>query len=131
MNRAFPSLHGGSFEVRLTFCYPKFYRILTDYLNWLDLIKSRLLSFWNIQHCFFDLVKVLINQFLKRRFVELAKKIIKLFLFNLLFIVFFYSCLLSLKQNGPTMQSQNCSWGSAEFSYASSILQGKQEAFID
>ena len=37
------------------------------------------------------------------------------------------SCLLSLQQNGPTMQSQNCSWGSAVFSYASSILQGKQE----
>ena len=32
---------------------------------------------------------------------------------------FLPSCLLSLKQNGPTMQSQNCSWGSAEFSYTS------------
>ena len=40
------------------------------------------------------------------------------------------SCLLSLKQNRPTMQSQNCSWGSAEFSYASCILQGKLEAQI-
>ena len=36
------------------------------------------------------------------------------------------SCLLSLKQNGPTMQSQNCSWGSAVFSYASSILRGSK-----
>ena len=42
----------------------------------------------------------------------------------------YYSCLLSLKLNGPTMQSQNCSWGSAEFSYPSCILQGKLEAQI-
>ena len=96
MNRAFPSLHGGSFEVRLTFCYPKFYRILTDYLNWLDLIKSRLLSFWNIQHCFFDLVKVLINQFLKRRFVELAKKLSNFFsLISYLLFFFTVACFLS------------------------------------
>ena len=131
MNRAFPSLHGGSFEVRLTFCYPKFYRILTDYLNWLDLIKSRLLSFWNIQHCFFDLVKVLINQFLKRRFVELAKKIIKLFLFNLLFIVFFtVVCFLSSRTD--LLCSPRIAAGK-ELSLVTHLIfcTGNQELYID
>ena len=50
------------------------------------------------------------------------------FLWISCFIMKMYiSCLLSLKQNRPTMQSQNCNWGSVVFSYASSILQGKQE----